>query len=274
MMPAEVALMPNKREQATSLPAPALTRIYAWFSAIVADDLALMEDLFSHGLPVDVPHPLRHTTALMEATRLGRTALVSWLLGHGAAPTFLCGLPRGTPLHCALKRHHWDIAEELVGSTEHCGIADHYSRTPLHALAMDMPEDTTGILRALQLAETLLRKSVPADALDHEGITALHYSVINDIQPLAHLLLKHGANPNAITPDTHVSPLVIAALEKNTSLARLLLEYGANPTLPIKDGSTAYSIMPSLKRIVIGLEPLEEATLGKQTSYSGTRTVN
>lgn len=266
--------MPTKREQAQRQPAPALTRVYAWFSAIVADDLSLMEDLFTHGLPVDVPHPLRHTTALMEATRLGRTTLVTWLVSHGAAPTFLCGLPRGTPLHCALKRHHWDIADALVDAAEHCGVTDHYSRTPLHALAMDMPEEPTGLHRALLLAESMLQKSVPPDALDHEGITALHYSIINDMAPLAHLLLQHGANPNIITPDTHVSPLIIAALEKNTTLARLLLQRGANPLLPTKDGSTAYSIMPGLQRLSIDLEPLEEATLGKQVSHAGTRMVN
>lgn len=44
---------------------PALTRIYAWFSAINADDHQLLEDLSIHGLPADVLHPLRHTTALM-----------------------------------------------------------------------------------------------------------------------------------------------------------------------------------------------------------------
>ncbi len=266
--------MPKTREQVLSQPAPALTRVYAWFSAIVADDLSLMEDLYTHGLPVDVPHPLRHTTALMEATRLGRTTLVPWLLSRGAAPTFLCGLPRGTPLHCALKRHHWDIADELCEAAGHCGVTDHYSRTPLHALAMDMPEDPAGIHRALRLAECMLRKAVPPDALDHEGITALHYCIINDMAPLAHLLLQHGANANVITPDTHVSPLIIAALEKNTTLARLLLQFGANPSQPTKDGSTAFSIMPSLKRLTIDLEPLEEATPGKQASHSGTRMVN
>lgn len=227
----------------------ALPRIYAWFSAIIANDIALMEDLLAHGLPVDVPHPLRHTTALMEATRLGRTTLVSWLLSRGAAPAFLCGLPRGTPLHCAVKRRHWDIADALVAHLDNCGSVDNYSRTPLHALSMDMPEEPNELLCALKLARILITKGCQLDALDHEGITALHYCVINDYVPLAQLLLEAGANPNALTPDTHVSPLTIAALEKNVTLAQLLLQHGANPQLPTKEGSTAYSIMPSLKRL-------------------------
>ena len=230
---------------------PALTRVYAWFSAVVSDDVTLMEDLLTHGLSVDVPHPLRHTTALMEATRLGRTALVAWLLEHGATPAFLCGLPRGTPLHGALKRHHWDIADLLVAATPTCGVVDNYSRTPLHALAMDMPHDAEGQGRALTVAAALIPKGCQMDALDHEGITALHYCVINDCGSLAQLLLEHGANPNTLTPDTHVSPLTIAAYEKNAAMAQLLMEYGANPQLPTREGATAFTIMPSLKRMEV-----------------------
>lgn len=237
---------------------PALTRLYSWFSAIVSEDFALMEDLLAHGLPVDVPHPLRHTTALMEATRLGRTSLVAWLLSHGAAPAFLCGLPRGTPLHCALRRHHWDIARLLIDASAQCGDVDHYSRTPLHLISMDMPDESGSMEDALSTADLLISKGCQMDALDHEGITALHYCIINDCVPLAELLLKRGANPNTLTPDTHVSPLTIAALEKNLTMAHLLLHYGANPNLPTREGSTAYDIMPALKRLNTNAPPETE----------------
>ena len=228
---------------------PALTRIYAWFAALAADDMSLMQDLLTHGLPVDALHPLRHTTALMEATRLGRASAVAWLLQQGAAPVSLCGLPRGTPLHLAIKRHHWEIAEMLVAHTPTCRVLDGYSRTPLHTLAMDMPEDPADTARALRLASRLVEKHCPADTLDHEGITALHYSVINDYAPLTKLLLELGANANIRTPDAQVSPLIIAALEKNIQLAQLLLQHGADPHLQTQDGATAYSIMPGLAQL-------------------------
>lgn len=228
---------------------PALTRVYAWFSAIMPEDTALMEDLLVHGLPVDVPHPLRHTTALMEATRLGRTALVQWLLTRGAAPALLSGSPRGTPLHCALRHHRFDIAQLLLNASPTGGTLDSHSRTPLHVLSMDMPEEERENVSALRLARELIDKGYQLDALDDEGITALHYCIINDYSALAHLLLECGANPNTLTPDTRVSPLIIAALEKNVTMAQLLLEYGGNPNLPTKEGSTAYTIMPSLKRL-------------------------
>lgn len=234
---------------------PPLTRVYAWFSALITEDTALMEDLIVHGLPVDVPHPLRHTTALMEATRLGRTALVQWLLARGATPALLCGMPQGTPLHCALRRHDWATAELLIAASAQCGPIDCYGRTPLHSISMDMPEDGYEAAHALELASSLIDKGCPLDALDHEGITALHYCVINDCETLAHVLLAHGANPNALTPDTQVTPLTIAALEKNMALAQLLLAYGANLHQPIRDGSTPATIMPSLTRLAADAAP-------------------
>lgn len=251
---------------------PALTRLYSWFSAIVAEDYALLDDLLAHGLPVDVPHPLRHTTALMEATRLGRTDLVAWLLSQGAAPAFLCGLPRGTPLHCALRRHHWDIAQLLIEASAGCGEVDHYSRTPLHLISMDMPEESD-MQASLNIAEALLKKGCQMDALDHEGITALHYCVINDYAALATLLLVNGANPNILTPDTHVSPLTIAALEKNVMIAQLLLQHGANPNLPTKEGSTAFTIMPSLKRLASAV-PGDTRFNPPSVAHPRQRTVN
>ena len=88
------------------------------------------------------------------------------------------------------------------------------------------------------------------DALDHEGTTALHHCVINDLTDLAAMLLRYGANPNALIPDSKVSPLTIAALERNTTMAGLLLQYGADPHIRTRDGSTPISIYPQLAPII------------------------
>lgn len=237
------------RNTATPTPspgAPALTRVYAWFSALAQEDMALLEDLLAHGLPVDVSHPLRHTTALMEAARLGRTRMVEWLLLRGAAPAFLCGMPLGTPLHSALKRKHWAVAGTLLQVVESAAVIDGYGRTALHLLAMEPPSGEAEATAMLALAEKALVKTCPADALDHEGTTALHHCIINDNLRLTKLLLAHGANANALIPDSWVSPLTIAALEKNLPLARLLMEYGANPHLTTREGSSPASLWPSL----------------------------
>lgn len=227
----------------------ALSRSYAWFSAVAAEDTPLLDDLLAHGVPIDTVHPLRHSTALMEATRRGRAELVQWLIEHGAAPAFLCGLPLGTALHCALHRQHWGIANFLANAMESCAIMDVYGATPLHVLGAEAGgcHAAPGVLA---LASKLIAKSCPLDALDHEGTTALHHCVLNDAQELVAMLLRHGANPNALIPDSKVSPLTIAALEKNMPMAKLLLEFGGDPHAKTRDGATALSLFPAIAPLV------------------------
>jgi len=225
----------------------ALSRIYAWFSAIVTEDTELLEDFLAHGVPIDVPHPLRHSTALMEATRLGRIAAVLWLLERGATPAFLSGLPQGTPLHCAIRRGHWAIARLLTDAMETTSLTDAYGRTPLHLMCSDGLEGKS-IGDAAALMPLIIAKGCSLDALDQDGATALHHSVMNDLPELAEILLQRGANPNATIPDTGVSPLMLAALEQNLTLSSLLLKYHADPYQTNKEGLSSLAIQPSIIR--------------------------
>jgi ankyrin repeat protein len=185
----------------------------------------------------------------MEATRLGRTRLVQWLVEQGAAPAFLCGLPMRTALHCAIRRHHWGIAKLLASAMPSCAVMDVYGATPLHALSSESAScDSENIM--LSLARLFIEKSCPLDALDHEGTTALHHAVLNDALPLATCVLQSGANPNALIPDSKVSPLTIAALEKNAAMAKLLLQYGANPHVRTREGTSPLSLFPSMGRYI------------------------
>ena len=234
---------------ANSTSSTAYTRIYAWFSAVANDDLTLLDDFLAHGVPIDAPHPLRHSTALMEATRLGRAGMVQWLLERGAAPAFLCGLPLGTTLNCALRRHQWDIAQLLAGRMSNCAVMDAYGATPLHVLCAEILTPKEYAITAA-LCSVFIAKQCPLNSLDHEGTTALHHCIINDYQDLAAILLRHGANPNALIPDSRVSPLTIAALEKNATIAQLLLQYGADPHMRTRDGATPVSIFPGLAPLI------------------------
>lgn len=125
-------------------------------------------------------------------------------------------------------------------------VIDAYGFTPLHALCVETIS-RYDLDKSIALAETLITKGCPLDALDHEGITALHHCVINEMPELTELLLTHGANPNALIPDTWVSPLMIAALEKNLNLANLLMRYGADPYLKTREGSSPIGTYPALR---------------------------
>ena len=239
----------------TTPEAAQLNRVYAWFAALVKEDFEGMDDLLAHGVPVDVPHPLRHTTALMEATRLGRIAMVHWLLDRGATPAFLCGLPQGSPMHAAIRLHHWHIAAALIDHAGSTAVTDHQGRTPLHMLAIEAIERTISE-PMLNLVGMMVEKHCPIDALDREGLSALHYAVINDHPPMSEVLLKLGANPNIRVPDSGMTPLAITALDKNTNLASLLIQFGANPYQNLRDGASPATILPALSRMVAGVKPV------------------
>lgn len=238
-------MLSNITHPTTDVPLP---RIYAWFSALVAEDYTLLEDLLTHGFPIDIPHPLRHTTALMEATRRGHATLIEWLLAHGAAPAFLSGLPQGTPLHCALHHHLWCAALQLLQAMNSTAVMDAHGRTPLHMLCMDTIDDVT-IPKVVEIAECIITKGCPLDLLDHEGLSVLHYASVNNMGQMAELLLMHGANPNAQVPDTGMTPLMMAALEKNMLICALLMRHGGDLQLTNKDGASALKILPALEHM-------------------------
>lgn len=236
-----------------------LTLAYEWFAATEAEDHPRMDVLLAQGVPVDVPHPLRHTTALMEATRRGRATTVNWLLDRRATPAFLCGPELGTPIHCALKQHRWEIAQALLEAAPSAALVDEHGRTPLHILAGELA-DCPNIRTLSRLTNLLVEKSCPLDVLDAEDIAALHYAVVIGHLPFTELLLAHGANVNVASPVTGVSPLIIAAIDGNQGIASLLLEYGANPLQPMSNGQTPIALFPPLITMAAGARPRQKTS--------------
>lgn len=236
-----------------STPTEETSKIYAWFSAVATADWNTMRSLHDSGLNIDVSHPLRQTTALMEATRQGRSKVVEWLLHHGAAPAFLAGIRSTSAIHVALKMQQWGIAERLILAAPSASLCDYAGRTALHMLCTNTITEHRHVMIATKLAQVMIQKGCSIDALDSEGISALHYCVINDLDSLAELLLRSGANPNIMSPESKVTPLTIAALEHQKHLAELLLRFGGCPNMCTQDGKSPAQLMPEIANWQIAL---------------------
>ncbi|CAG8650142.1 13911_t:CDS:2 [Dentiscutata heterogama] len=81
--------------------------------------------------------------------------------------------------------------------------------------------------------------SVVVNQIDAAGYTPLHYATRSGNLEICRLLLEHGANVNAVTPELLSTPLHRAAIINNSEIVRLLLSYGANPKLKDSDGHTS-----------------------------------
>jgi ankyrin repeat protein len=83
------------------------------------------------------------------------------------------------------------------------------------------------IVQRVDLVELLLRFGARADIKNEfDGNTALHYAALNNNAEIGELLIKAGADVNAVNADKE-TPLHYAANENSLALAELLLKAGA-----------------------------------------------
>ena len=78
---------------------------------------------------------------------------------------------------------------------------------------------------------------------DRDG-TALHFAAFHGRFELAHLLLDHGAEVNALAYENNhemTTSVVLAAWEGGLEVLRLLLEHGADPNSRSSNGVTPLS---------------------------------
>jgi ankyrin repeat protein len=82
----------------------------------------------------------------------------------------------------------------------------------------------------------------PVAADDPRSSTALHHAAHNRLTDLAEVLLRYGADPNAIGYDNNrgeCTPLILASAEGSLETMQRLLEHGADPNLVTRVGITA-----------------------------------
>lgn len=178
--------------------------------------------------------PLGSWTPLMYAARQNAASAAEALLDAGADMNLTD--PNGTTaLVLAIINTHYDLAAMLLGRGADPNIADTTGMTALYA-AVDM--HTLGWAHG--------RAPPPPPELGERDSVAI-----------ARLLLKHGANPNAVldrpklqrhhTPGDSslgagTTPLMRAAKRGDVTMMRLLLEHGADSTLRQKDQTTLLMI--------------------------------
>lgn len=77
------------------------------------------------------------------------------------------------------------------------------------------------------------------DVLDEDGRASLHYAyyiIYEDIS--VHLLVRHGANVNALSRIGQTPLAILCSDSRSLSLAQYLLDHGAKPEIPEEDDST------------------------------------
>lgn len=110
----------------------------------------------------------------------------------------------------------------------------YWMKNSLFVSCMGMDGDAERVESLLARNPSLIR------TCGYEGLTALHYAVMNPDRlddEFARLLIAHGADVRA-TDDSGFTPLHIASGNGNAAAVRTLLANGADPNAASKNGMT------------------------------------
>lgn len=133
-----------------------------------------------------------------------------------------------TPLHMAALHGRTSIAKWLVEKDADVNATMRFGITPLMvAIQFKQP----------QIAEVLLsgkaKNKIKVNQADEEGFTALHCAAQNGDEITAKLLIKNGANLNALDKN-QATPLMIANQNNKPEIAALLMGGAGSPTAGAK----------------------------------------
>jgi ankyrin len=108
----------------------------------------------------------------------------------------------------------------------------------LAAAGADAPLADAVQARDAKAARALLQQHVDVDAPQPDGATALHWATHWDDLDVVDLLLRAGANPNAVN-ELGVPPLLLACTNGSAKIVARLLAGGANPDGAVRTGESA-----------------------------------
>ena len=130
-----------------------------------------------------------------------------------------------------------------------------------------MPEPTKLIIKAAKAGDVAsVKKLLSGDqslvkARDSDGSTPLHCATWKGHLDVVALLLKSGADVNAVNENEHwgTTPLHAAAHANQAAIAKLLIDHGANVKAKDKEGRTPmfHTTFHKAKAVAKILESLE-----------------
>ena len=189
--------------------------------AIVYGRPRIAEKLLEFGAAVESSAPLDGTKVplLHLASYYAQPESVKVLLANGANPTKRCTVPGFgdcTALHLAYD--NTEVLELLLEGGAEANAKDSDGRTTLY-LSISMKCTPSAMM-------LLARKDGKDTAMipNQDGITALHYAVVNELEPLVQFLIKEC--PPLVTAGNIFgqTPLFYAVGRNNDSLVQLLLQ--------------------------------------------------
>jgi uncharacterized protein len=153
-------------------------------------------------------------TALMTVARTGNVEAAKVLLAHGADVNSKEQWRQQTPLMWAVAESHPDMAQELIAHGADVNARQvewHWER---------------------QVTKEPREKWMPLG-----GLTPLHFAARQGCVDCARVLLKAGADVNAVDPN-NMTPMVMALINGHYDFAAFLIDQGADPNIADETGRT------------------------------------
>lgn len=224
------------------------------------------------GLDLNARTPLG-TTALLQSIFDDATNSFDALLSLGADCTI--GRTNGwTPIHSAARKPNDYFMRRLLEAGANKERRAQTGETPLITAVR------AGVTNVVLL---LLDAKAEIEATDNRHLNALWYAQSEENPSMFRLLLKHGANPDAIASAAAWPVIMSVAWAGNEEMLSDLLEYGADPNLTPPSGQSALfvalrrghtNIMHTLlkagadpgQRLVDGMSPWHLAVIRGRTN--------